>query len=300
MASISNAPLADLAAGIAAANCEGIPVAPPAVAAVNPFLEVLVAEVKATLPPEFATRVQHTQDVSALMEWVAAAAMYRWIRRDHADAAPFLESLSGGPRRACEGFACALAVRAAPPERSPRWRALDRFGLQLQLGVAAGALLARAGVVLLLARAAGVHLALPLVANWLAATIDVPLISLGMASEPAQVRALAALAIWHACEVLFVPRLMERARQSSCRRHRQVLPLAWRASTFYAAWGLQSAALMGYAILAGVGFMNRWPEPPHVGVALVWILSLGFVPAVVSEGIGLLRLGSKPVVRRRD
>lgn len=296
MASISNASPSDLVAAYTRANSEGTPVAPPAIAAANPFLEVLVVEVKATLPREFESLVQSTRDVASLMDWVAAAQMYRWLLPDQGKAALFLQKLSAGPRRACEAFACAVAAGAEPPERGPQWRALDRFGLALQLGVGAEVLLLRACVVLLLARAAGVHLALPLLANWLAATLDIPLIALGMASQPAQIAALAALAIWHACEVLFVPRLMERARQWPCGGHHRALPLAWRASAFYTAWGLQSAVLMAYAILAGIRVLNQSPQTPRVGVSLVWILALGLVPAVVSVGAGLLRLGSKAAV----
>jgi hypothetical protein len=306
MSSTWNLSPAELAAAIAQANAEGPPMELPAVAAENPFLEVVVAEVKATLPPAFAAQVQAAPDLSALMDWVAAAAMYRWIQDDPAQAAAFLNMLSRGPRRACEAFASSVAVHADPPERDAVWRACDRSGILLQLSVAAGLLLLRAWVVLQLARGAGVATASLPLAKWLGAAADAPLMPLGVPST-ALIAALAALVFWHAWEIFLFPRLMERARQLPSAFNDEALPLAWRGSTFYAVWGLQSAAFMACAVVAGLHasyLAIPWAQKPHAQV-VAWVLLIGwvaFIGAVIAvKGvIGLLDLGSKPAFKRPE
>jgi peroxiredoxin len=292
----SNSLPGDVAQDLVRTNSEGTPVDPPAIARTDPFLEVVVEEVKAALPEDLREATRKIQSMPELMEWAAAAAAYRSIRHDREQAALFLSELRyRGPVDACRAVTCAVAAEAGPAKRSGRWLAFDALGLLMQLAVAAAVLAARAALVLDAAACFQAGLTLPPVANWLAAAMGLPVILIGAPANVQEARVLGLLAVWFACEVLLFPRLMERARQSPCLWHWEPPPLIWRADAFYLVWGVQSAALMGYVTWASIPALLHTAR--NVGLPQAARLEAGAAAAVWAI-LALVVLCKLPGLRR--
>jgi hypothetical protein len=136
MSSNSTSSLSDRAATMTSRNVEGEPMAPPRFAAHSPFYEVLAGDVAASLPAPLARRMQESESIADLNDWLAAGAMYRWISNDAYLRKILLDEVTRDPKQAGMALAKAVAMRMEPPPREDRWEQCDRTGLLLQLAVA--------------------------------------------------------------------------------------------------------------------------------------------------------------------
>jgi len=261
--STSTSSLHDLVDGITNENSGGNASAPPRIASISPFYEVLVRDISATLPPELANLMASTSSMSELMDWVAAGAMLRWLD-DSYSREVYLENLQQNPQRASLSLAKVMASRMEPPRRAPEWCRLDLSGLILQIALT---------VVILCCRG----LLMAILAFWLsgwppdwlafipAGIVDLPyLLSVGRADVASALASLIAAA-WHAFEIRWAPHLIEGARQLPFRLRGMPAPIPWRLDTFRAIWLLQSLILW---LLVGLSIAREVLSPP-TGVVTV-------------------------------
>ncbi len=115
---------------------EGAAHQPPAVAVRDPFVEVLMEELRAFLPEGLRGRLDSVEDVEEVYELLAAAALVRAVQgRDD------LRRAVGEEMRCAAGSELAAISRAlglwAGPPRQPAWRGAQRLGSLLAAMVSA-------------------------------------------------------------------------------------------------------------------------------------------------------------------
>jgi hypothetical protein len=246
--------LRDSVERITAENTIGSPVAPPRIASLSPFHEILARDVAASLPRELGVLISATTSLEELMDWVAGGAILRWID-DAYSRKVYLEELQRDPRRASLSLARAVASRMEPPPKPLEWWRRDLAGLILQLLVALGILLCRGFLVATL----GFWISgQPVSRDWsvliTAALADLPVFLNPAAPGPTLAFVLLVVGAWHALEVLGAPQWMERARQLPLRMRNLPASIPWRIDTFQAAWLLQAIALW---LTAGAFFARQ-------------------------------------------
>jgi hypothetical protein len=195
------------------------------------------------VPPALRPLVERAASVTELNDWLAAAAMLRWVHPEPFEQQTFVQSMARDPKRAALALARAVAARMEPPERSREWRNADRLGLALQLALGLACLGVRALLVVWLA-GQGPAIEPPL---WVAASslLDLPLFasgSLPVTGLPA-VAACLVIVLWHAFELGVLPRYFERIRRWPAQDARLPVPLSWRIDAFQIAWCLQASVL---------------------------------------------------------
>jgi hypothetical protein len=241
--STSTTSLRDRVDSITAENTTGEPVAPPRIASLSPFHEILTRDIAAGLPPELGALMSATPSMNELMDWIAAGAMLRWVDDAHSRKV-YLDELQHDPRRASLSLARAVASRMEPPRREPAWRRLDLAGLVLQVAIAVALCFCRGVLVTMLAFWLSGQ---PVPHDWLAfipaGLFDRPLLLNPASPGVAFASALLVVAMWHAFEVRWALRWMEEARQLPLRMKDLPPSAPWRLDTFQAAWLLQSATL---------------------------------------------------------
>jgi hypothetical protein len=210
-----------------------------------------VQDVAAAAPPGLRDPLVAATTIAELNDWIAAAAMYRWIQAEPRLQRQFLRELADSPRQAALALARTMAARMDPPERDAAWHAADRAGLRWQLALVAACLVVRAGLAGWVAGpwpSMGWHDT----AYWLSALVDAPLWS---ATAPAGVAGIAAglvVAGWHVLELRWAPAVFERARQYPARVRAVPAPQAWRADTFATLWAAQAAILCAGGVMRAV------------------------------------------------
>lgn len=118
------------------------PVSPPAIAVISPIHELLIADVAAGIPYDLRLPLRTAMTIDALNDWIAAAAMFRWVANDAHLKQVFLDALGNDPKQAPLAVARVLAARLQP-DRDNRWsRANRRFAVRLVMVSVAATLLA--------------------------------------------------------------------------------------------------------------------------------------------------------------
>ncbi len=119
---------------------------PPTVAAQSPLHELLICEIAATIPPALAQRLRQAKSVSPVHDWIAAGAMYNWVKADSALGQKFIEELGDRPKDAALALARTIARTLDPPPPAAEAPLLDKVGLLGEVTVAAAILCVRAFV----------------------------------------------------------------------------------------------------------------------------------------------------------
>jgi hypothetical protein len=248
MSSISTtATFGDLADSLTARTLAADPAKPPAVAAASPIHEILVRELAHGLPPELREKVEAEPSLNRVMDWLAVAALYRWVQNDAVARRAFVSAASTNPTDAGLALARAISARMEPPPRGAEWHRCDGLGLFNEIFFASAVLCGRATLFSALAWFAGL---------WVSPSAPVLLRGLfgvgvvfGMPPANFYHVANAALASgWFLAEAFWVPRIMERIRQSPAQQRGIAPPRSWRLDTFHAIWAGQ-ALLFGFMSL---------------------------------------------------
>ncbi len=109
---------------------------PPLVAAQSPLHELLIDEIEGVLPKPVAQRLREAKTIAQVHDWIAAAAMYKWIKANESASRRFLDEVGQHPSDACLSLAKSIArtLKPQPPtDDAPR---LDRWGLLIQVSCA--------------------------------------------------------------------------------------------------------------------------------------------------------------------
>lgn len=110
---------------LTAANCRGTqprPGTPPRIAADSPLMELFAVELAPLVPAELRQGLFRANSVKEAADWIAAAAMYEWVKSDADVARQFVQEVGqNGPRSACLAVADAR-VRRHCPHRFSRLR----------------------------------------------------------------------------------------------------------------------------------------------------------------------------------
>lgn len=105
---------------------------PPLVAAQSPVHELLIEEIAASIPQELALKLRASRTVAQAHDWIAAGAMYTWIKTNPPLARQFLDELEDRPEQAALALAKTVARTLDPPPPDPRAPAWDRLGIAIQ------------------------------------------------------------------------------------------------------------------------------------------------------------------------
>lgn len=105
---------------------------PPLVAAQSPIHELLIEEIAASVPQELALKLRALRTVARAHDWIAAGAMYTWIKTNPPLARQFLHELGDRPEQAALALAKTVARTLDPPPPDPRAPARDRLGIAIQ------------------------------------------------------------------------------------------------------------------------------------------------------------------------
>src|SRR5262245_47592948 len=101
---------------------------PPVVTAQSPLHELLIDEIAASIPQELALKLRASRTVAQAHDWIAAGAMYTWIKTNRSLAELFLHELGDRPHEASLALARTVARTLDPPPPAPRAPTLDRLG----------------------------------------------------------------------------------------------------------------------------------------------------------------------------
>lgn len=282
---------------------------PPAWLIDSPFHEVLVDDVARELPPDLCTALTGTTTVRDLNDWLAAAAMARWLSDDAHAQSIFRREIVRGPRYAGLSLATAVASRLAPPLPSREQRRLDLTGLTLQLAVAAAVLCARYAAIRGLV-VGGLWRTEAWNPGWLTALVDLPLLSGEASSALSTVAVLGAAAVWHAFEAAKGPVLLEWVRQWPTRLRQAPALRSHRLDAFLVVWRLHAIALASAVTLRQLGRLHfeftivRATHTPSIAAIVVGALTLGllvrFVVAPITDSSLASYLLLEPTTRRTD
>jgi hypothetical protein len=216
--------------------------APPLIAAESPLLELLINDLRATVPRELQTQLCRASSLSAALDWLAASALYRWVEAKPITARAYLNQLGHDPRRAGLALATGIAAQMEPPPQTPHWRRLDRVGLVLQLTIATLILAGRGTLFWLLAVLCGSGID-PRVTSFVSIMMGQQLLATTSSVSGAMLAGCTAI-IWLALEAVLGPIVMERSRQLPARGDGLAPPVSWRQDTFYVVWWIQSGGVL--------------------------------------------------------
>lgn len=215
---------------------------PPAVAAQSPLHELLIEEVAAVLPPAVAQRLREAPAVEPVNDWIAAGAMYSWIRDDPGLAKRLLDEIGNRPKDAALSLARTIAGTLDPPPPDPNAPLLDRFGLLIETALAAALLMLR-GLFLAflwnLISGPSVSIDLATIARqaFVPDVLESTTVHVGI-----QVLITASATSWFLLECLFVPHMLEYARALPLRNLSRRAHAYWRPDALHFLWACHAVA----------------------------------------------------------
>jgi hypothetical protein len=260
----------------------------PIVAAQSPIHELIIDEVAASIPPEVAKKLRASRTVAQAHDWIAAGAMFSWIRTNRTLGQQYLEELGDCPQEASLALAKTVARTLEPPPPDPRAPTLDRRGLVLQ-GLFGCLILVGRGLFLafLLTFATG--------GMWSQGTLGfleraIVLPDLLWLNDPAKstttIFSLLCGSEWLFLECLYVPRWLEFCRRLPLRRMPVRVYTHWRVDSLLVFWSahavLLQVILTGKAIQLMVQFRQILGINP-VSAVVIWIFAvIAFLQVIVA------------------
>ena len=211
---------------------------PPAVAAVNPLLELLIHDVQIHVPEQLRARLAAAGDSSAALDWIGVAKLFEALP-PKADRKAFLAALGDDPGRLLSAWIATMGPYCPPPKPTPRQKGCDLGGVVLQLSLVL-LLLAVRGVLAALFAGPG---DLPKPVRPLAYVVYLPLLARAAAWWSLPFWGLLASCLWSSAEAIFAPRVMESARRRPFLNAREKPLPPGRIDVFYVLWRAQAVLL---------------------------------------------------------
>lgn len=254
------------------------------VAPQSPLHELLIEEVAALVPHEVALKLRASRSVADAHDWIAAAAMYSWIRSDSLLAQQFLLELNDRPKEAALALSRTVARTLEPPPPDPRAPALDRLGLAIE-ALFATLILGLRGVVFvsLFLLATGATWSLEGVAAQRLVTSGLLPDLIFLSSPDAPLLAVVTLlsaSSWLVLETMLVPRSLRFLRN---------LPLRWLPRRSYTGWRLDSTPVLWVTHIMVLQFFFT-PKAISFAVASRVLFGESFVWAAVLAGPAFIAL----------
>jgi hypothetical protein len=216
------------------AAVNGTQVRPPAVAAVNPLLELLLASVRSYLPDVFLQRMTSVSDPAEFLDWFGVALLWRALPPD-AGRQQLIAEAGHKPSEVALTWARIVAPHVPQLRPTPRQRACDLIGLALGFALL---------MVLLLLRCGLCYVVNPPGARIMSAWLLGALVYLPLAEVPRQLWWLLAATALCAAD-LIAPVWMERLRIYVFHAVNQTPINAERTDGLYVAWRLHTLILTG-------------------------------------------------------
>jgi len=216
---------------------------PPAVAAVNPLIELLIHEVQIHVPEQIRARLAVAGDSSAALDWIGVARLFEALPPG-ADRKGFLAALGDDPGRLFPAWIATMGAYCPPPKPTDRQKLCDVAGVVLQLGVIALLLAMRCALSGLLAA----PLDLPKPVRHLAGLVYLPLLARAAARWSMPFWGLLAACLWSIAEATLGPRVMEAVRRKPFRDAREKLLAPGRVDIFCLLWSAQAVILLAACV----------------------------------------------------
>jgi hypothetical protein len=255
---------------------------PPLVAAQSPIHELLIEEIAASVPQELALKLRASRTVAQAHDWIAAGAMYTWIKTNSSLAGLFLQELGDRPDQAALVLAKTFARTLDPPPPDPRAPAWDRLGIAIQ-GVVATLMLGVRGLVFvsLLSLATGRTWSLELPGRLVTAIALPDLVWLEAPAAPlAAMFALACGSGWLLLDCICMPRWLRYCRS---------LPLRRLAPRVYSDWRIDSIPVLwcAHAVVLQFIFAAKTLQLAVRSQHLLWVYPVGRAVIYVSALVAL-------------
>jgi hypothetical protein len=261
---------------------------PPIITAQSPLHELLYEEIAASIPPEVALKLRAVRSVVHAHDWIAAGAMYTWIKSNDLLAKQFLGALGDRPREAALALAKTVARTLEPPPPDARAPNLDRLGLAIQ-GFFAILILGVRGLFFayLFSLVTGRDWSIELLRHVTTFSLVPNLMWLdvsGATHVDFLVLACGSGVLFLEC--LFVPRWLEYCRRFPLRRLPIRVYADWRVDSLLVFWSAHGTGLQVILVAQAIRFAIKsghmtW-ESPLAGAAICWIALSALAQAILT------------------
>lgn len=273
---------------------------PPTVAAQSPIHELIIEEIAASIPRHVAEKLRTARTVDKAHDWIAAAAMYTWIKPNSLLAQQFLADLGDHPQEASLALARSVARTLEPPPPDPREACLDRWGVVLQLLCAVLVLTARGlFFVGLLAFASAVTFSWDMIYRVVGGVVLPDLVWLDNPNNLLFANiALFFASGWLLLECLYVPGLLNHSREFYSRKLLARAHADWRVDSLQASWCAHAVLLQflfsARAIQFAIQYRELQAERPVVEV-VIWALGVLAAAQVIASVSYLFKRPHQPI-----